>query len=67
MNNNGKSIDVIRVTLTNGKFNVIFGVNNMERIGYAVRLASLQLDNAIIAKQAESASEGIVVPPGLIR
>lgn len=66
-NNNGKAIDILRVTLTDGRFNIIFGSNNMERIGYAIRLASLQLDNAIIAKQSEVEASLIQVPKGLIR
>ncbi len=67
MNDNGGSIDILRVTLKNGKMFVVFGGSNIALNSHAVRLASLELDNKIIAMEAKKADEGIQVPKGLIR
>lgn len=67
MGDNGGSIDIVRVQLVNGKMHVVFGGNNIALNSHAIRLASLELDNKIIAMAAEKAAQGIQVPKGLIR
>jgi len=67
MSNNGKPIDLLRVTLRDGKMFVVFGGNNVALNSHAVRLASLELDNKIIQMAQEKEESSIQVPKGLIR
>ena len=66
MGNNGGTIDIVRVTLRSGKMHVVFGGDNIALNSHAVRLASLELDNAIIANEAKKEESKITVPKRLI-
>lgn len=62
MSDNGKKpIELIRVELVDGSMNVNFGKVNAALISHALRIASLELDNQIIAAQQPSTIE--VAPP----
>ena len=69
MSNNGEPVkdvpqDLLRVSLKNGKMDVRFGKYNTALLSHAIRLASLHLDNMIIAAQAPKKSS-LEIPKGL--
>ena len=65
MGNNGKVITLMSVTLENGSISVNFDQKvNMALVSHALRLANLQLDNAIIAAEASKKSSIIAPPKG---
>jgi len=66
MTNNGKKIILVQVELVEGRMRVHFGGNNIALNSHAIRLASLQLDNSIMAKEQENEEKSIQVPRGLI-
>ncbi len=63
MSDNGKAKKtLIEVSLYNGTINIDFATDvNMALISHGLRLANLELDNAIIANQTPS-EENIVKP-----
>jgi len=55
---------LLKVTLGGGSMKVTFGPHNMALLAYALRRASLQLDNQIIASEAAKKSP-ITIPKDL--
>ena len=69
-NNNGKHKGkIIEITYDNGNINVQFLNSNQALLSYAIRVASLQLDNAIMKNEIEKAEKEaplIEMPKGII-
>ncbi len=67
MSDNGEKVKkIVSVTLEDGKMRVSFGAENMALISHAIRLASLNLDNAICQKEQENEENAIKVVNRLI-
>ena len=66
MSDNGDGKVLVKVELGNGGIRATFGQCNLALISHALRVASLELDNIIIAHKQKKEEKPLIVMPKTI-
>ena len=66
MSDNGDEIEIAKITLKEGKIFVKWGTGRLDYLSHALRVASLELDNAIIGQTAAKEASQIVKATNIV-
>ena len=66
MSDNGDEIEIAKITLKEGKIFVKWGTSRLDYLSHALRVASLELDNAIIGQTAAKEASQIVKATNIV-